>query len=63
MLRSLLPVLMIAGAAAVSPAFAQAPPLPGPMGGDIVRNMDVAPDGSPVMAHSLSNEVGRVEIK
>jgi virginiamycin B lyase len=34
-----------------------------PGGGDIIRNMDVAPDGSPVLAHSLTNEVGLVEIK
>jgi virginiamycin B lyase len=32
-------------------------------GGDIVRNMDVTPDGNPVMAHSLANQVGLVEIK
>lgn len=37
--------------------------LPGSLGGDIVRNMDVAPDGNPVTANSLSNEVGLVEIK
>src|SRR3984893_18417154 len=36
-------------------------PIPG--GGDIVRNMDVTPDGNPVMANSLANEVGMVEIK
>jgi virginiamycin B lyase len=34
-----------------------------PGGGDIVRNMDVTPDGNPVMAHSLTNEVGIVQIK
>jgi virginiamycin B lyase len=34
-----------------------------PGGGDIVRNMDVSPDGNPVLAHSLTNEVGLVEIK
>jgi virginiamycin B lyase len=34
-----------------------------PGGGDIVRNMDVDHDGNPVMAHSLVNMVGRVEIK
>jgi virginiamycin B lyase len=34
-----------------------------PGGGDIVRNMDVTPDGNPVMANSLANEVGMVEIK
>ena len=34
-----------------------------PGGGDIVRNMDVTPDGNPVMAHSLMNGVGVVEIK
>jgi virginiamycin B lyase len=34
-----------------------------PGGGDIVRNMDVTPDGNPVMAHSLANQVGLVEIK
>jgi len=28
-----------------------------------VRNMDVARDGNPVMAHSLANQVGLVEIK
>jgi virginiamycin B lyase len=28
-----------------------------------VRNMDVTPDGNPVMANSLANEVGMVEIK
>ena len=33
-----------------------------PGGGDIVRNMDVAPNGNPVTAHSLSNQVGMVEI-
>ena len=34
-----------------------------PGGGDIVRNMSVTPDGNPVMAHSLANQVGLVEIK
>jgi virginiamycin B lyase len=34
-----------------------------PGGGDIVRNMDVTPDGNPVMANSLTNQVGMVEIK
>lgn len=34
-----------------------------PGGGDIVRNMDVTPDGNPVMANSLVNQVGLVEIK
>jgi virginiamycin B lyase len=34
-----------------------------PGGGDIVRNMDVMPDGNPVIADSLTNQVGRVEIK
>jgi virginiamycin B lyase len=34
-----------------------------PGGGDIVRNMAVTPDGNPVMAHSLANQVGLVEIK
>ena len=34
-----------------------------PGGGDIVRNMDVLPDGNPVMANSLVNQVGVVEIK
>jgi len=34
-----------------------------PGGGDIVRNMDVAPDGNPVIANSLTNQVGLVEIK
>ena len=29
-----------------------------PGGGDIVRNMDVMPDGNPVMANSLANQVG-----
>jgi len=33
-----------------------------PGGGDIVRNMDVAPDGNPVLANSLVNQVGLVEI-
>jgi virginiamycin B lyase len=34
-----------------------------PGGGDIVRNMDVNPDGNPVTANSLTNQVGLVEIK
>jgi virginiamycin B lyase len=34
-----------------------------PGGGDIVRNMDVTPDGNPVLANSLVNEVGLVQIK
>lgn len=33
-----------------------------PGGGDIVRNMDVTPDGNPVLANSLVNQVGLVEI-
>jgi hypothetical protein len=28
-----------------------------------VRNMDVAPDGNPVIADSLTNQVGLVDIK
>ncbi len=34
-----------------------------PGGGDIVRNMDVLPNGNPVMANSLMDQVGVVEIK
>ena len=34
-----------------------------PGGGDIVRNMSVTPDGNPVTANSLVNQVGVVEIK
>jgi virginiamycin B lyase len=34
-----------------------------PRGGDIVRNMDVTRDGNPVLANSLTNEVGLVEVK
>lgn len=34
-----------------------------PGGGDIVRNMDVNRDGNPVLANSLVNAVGLVEIK
>ncbi|SHN67258.1 virginiamycin B lyase family protein [Bradyrhizobium erythrophlei] len=34
-----------------------------PGGGDIVRNMSVTPDGNPVMANSLVNQVGMVQIK
>ena len=34
-----------------------------PGGGDIVRNMDVTPDGNPVLANSLVNQVGLVQIK
>jgi virginiamycin B lyase len=33
-----------------------------PDGGDIVRNMDVTPDGNPVLANSLVNQVGLVEV-
>jgi len=34
-----------------------------PGGGDIVRNMDVTPGGEPVLANSLVNKVGLVEVK
>jgi virginiamycin B lyase len=34
-----------------------------PGGGDIVRNMDVSRDGNPVLANSLVNAVGLVEVK
>ena len=34
-----------------------------PGGGDIVRNMSVLPNGNPVMANSLANRVGMVDIK
>jgi virginiamycin B lyase len=34
-----------------------------PGGGDIVRKMDATPDGNPVMVHSLTNQVGMMEIK
>ena len=34
-----------------------------PGGGDIVRKMDVTPDGNPVTANSLTNQVGLIEIK
>ena len=34
-----------------------------PGGGDIVRNMSVTPDGNPVTANSLANQVGLVEVK
>jgi virginiamycin B lyase len=34
-----------------------------PGGGDIVRNMDVTRDGDPVLANSLINEVGLVEVE
>jgi virginiamycin B lyase len=34
-----------------------------PGGGDIVRKMDVTPDGNPVTANSLMNEVGLVEVR
>jgi hypothetical protein len=34
-----------------------------PGGGDIVRNMDVTPDGNPVLADSLVNAVGLVDVK
>jgi virginiamycin B lyase len=34
-----------------------------PGGGDIVRNMSVTPDGNPVTANSLVNQVGLVEVR
>ena len=34
-----------------------------PGGGDIVRNMDVTPDGNPVIASSLTNQVGLVSVE
>jgi virginiamycin B lyase len=34
-----------------------------PGGGDIVRNMSVTPDGNPVTANSLVNQVGLVQVK
>jgi virginiamycin B lyase len=34
-----------------------------PGGGDIVRNMDVTPDGNPVTANSLVNKVGLIEVE
>jgi virginiamycin B lyase len=34
-----------------------------PGGGDIVRKMDVMPNGNPVTANSLTNQVGMVEVK
>jgi virginiamycin B lyase len=34
-----------------------------PGGGDIVRNMDVTQDGNPLLANSLVNQVGIVEVK
>lgn len=34
-----------------------------PGGGDIVRNMSVARDGNPVIADSLANQVGLIEVK
>jgi virginiamycin B lyase len=34
-----------------------------PSGGDIVRNMAVTPDGNPVLANSLVNQIGLVEIR
>jgi virginiamycin B lyase len=34
-----------------------------PGGGDIVRNMDVTPDGNPVTANSLTNQVGLVTVQ
>jgi virginiamycin B lyase len=34
-----------------------------PGGGDIVRNMDVTPDGNPVTANSLANQVGLVTVQ
>jgi virginiamycin B lyase len=37
--------------------------IPGRLGGDIVRNMDVAHDGDVLLANSLANEVGRVTVK
>ena len=37
--------------------------IPGRLGGDIVRNMDVTADGNVLLANSLANEVGIVEIK
>jgi virginiamycin B lyase len=37
--------------------------IPGRLGGDIVRNMDVTSDGDVLLANSLANEVGRVQIK
>jgi virginiamycin B lyase len=37
--------------------------LPGPLGGDIVRNMDVTRDGNPVLADSLANEITLAEVE
>jgi len=37
--------------------------IPGRLGGDIVRNMDVGTDRNVLIANSLANEVGVVEIK
>lgn len=37
--------------------------IPGNGGGDIVRNMSVTPDGNPVTANSLTNEIGLVVVK
>jgi len=37
--------------------------IPGRLGGDIVRNMDVDRDGNVLLANSLANEVGLVAIK
>ncbi len=34
-----------------------------PGGGDIVRNMSVTPDGNPVTANSLVNQLGLIEVK
>jgi virginiamycin B lyase len=34
-----------------------------PGGGDIVRNMDVTPDGNPVTANSLTNQVGLMTVE
>jgi virginiamycin B lyase len=34
-----------------------------PGGGDIVRNMDVDRDGNPILANSLANQVGIVDVK
>jgi virginiamycin B lyase len=37
--------------------------IPGQGGGDIVRKMDVTPEGNPVTANSLVNKIGLVEVK
>jgi virginiamycin B lyase len=34
-----------------------------PGGGDIVRNVDVTPDGNPVTANSLTNQVGPITVQ